>query len=204
MHKIHALSFALLAIAPFAQAAEQTRTLAPFSTITSKGNFVVTVQVGKAQALTVSGSDAVIKQVSTEVKGKELIIKADKVGSDISKVTITMPALTAFDAQDTVDATITDMSGENLSISYQGAGKLVASGKVNQLTMLLRGAGNFDTKALLAQNVDVTFDGMGSVKLYAQEKLNAVSRGFGELEYYGKPRSVTKTTKGRSVIKAAE
>jgi hypothetical protein len=76
----HALihSLAAIAAASFAlqaQAADQTRSVAPFTTISNSGPVNLFIEVGKAQSVVVSGSDDYLEDVRTKVSDGELRIK---------------------------------------------------------------------------------------------------------------------------------
>jgi hypothetical protein len=59
-------------------------------------------------------------------------------------------------------------------------------------------------KALIAQDADVTFRGIGDVSVHATNKLNASVQGLGNLTYYGKPASVSKSVSGIGNVTAAK
>ena len=176
----HALTLSIAAAAALfalqARAADQTRPLAPFDTVSNSGPVNLFIEVGKAQSVTVSGSDDYLEDLRTEVVDGELRIRIRN-GSHIddrhwgnTKVTITVPQLAAFNMSGAGNTTISHMSGDKLAIHFGGAGNLHADGTVRHLTM--------------------NIGGVGSVKVWASNDLNASLGGVGSLTYYGDPKTV--------------
>jgi hypothetical protein len=199
---------ALLLSSAFAHAAEQKRELPAFNAISSKGAMNMVVQVGPAQSVRVTGDDKFIGKVAMKVVGDELIVTIDneknvRLKSD-SKIYVTMPALKSFRAEGAGLAELNNISGDRMDIQFQGAGRLVANGKVKMLKMSAEGVGDVDTKALLAQQAHVNFEGIGRVKVYASERLDAAVEGMGTLNYYGNPKTVKKTVEGIGSVKAGD
>jgi hypothetical protein len=117
---------------------------------------------------------------------------------------VTMPALKAFRVEGAGLAELNNISGDRVDIQFEGAGRLVANGKVKMLKLNAQGVGDIDTKALLAQHANVNFEGIGRVKVYASERLDATVEGMGSLNYYGDPKTVNKTAEGIGSVKAGD
>lgn len=197
---------ALLLSSAFANAAEQTRAMPAFNGISSQGPINMVVEVGKTQSLVLKGDAKFLKRIATKVVDGKLIIsfpkdESDDVNSD-STIAISVPALTSFYLEGAGSAILKNIDGERIDIGFQGAGRLRASGKVRQLKLNAQGVGDIDTKALLAQNADVNFEGIGAVKIYASQKLDVSVQGMGSLNYYGNPRLVNKKVEGIGTVKA--
>ena len=197
------LAIATLVALP-ARAAEQARSVAPFTSVSNSGPIGITIDVGKAQSVTASGNDTFINELTTEVVDGELRIKLrDHVvhGSlGDPKVIITVPQLTRFTMAGAGATTITHMSGDRLDLNYSGAGSLKADGSVRALTLTVGGVGSIDARELHAQTADVTVGGVGSVRIYASERLDAAVGGVGSLTYYGSPKTVNSTGGGLGSI----
>lgn len=203
------LTLALFSLAALAHADEQTRSTAPFKSINIKGPISLTVDAGKAHSLKIRGDKEFIGRVSTEVADGQLNIRYTSDNNNLkikgdARIIITMPALTKLIANGAGETILTNLSGERLDISYSGAGRLAASGKVTWLRLKAQGVGEIDTQKLIATDADVNFDGIGAVKVYANGVLNAVVNGMGELVYYGKPRAVHKSANGIGAVKAGD
>jgi hypothetical protein len=206
----HALSLPLAAVAalfaPQAQAAEQTRTVAPFTTIAKSGPVVVHIEVGKPQSVTVSGSDDLVADLQADVVGNELKLHMRHETTtfnshhDDLRVTITMPQLTAFTMGGVGETTITHMSGDSLDVRFGGAGSLKAEGSVRNLTLNVGGVGSIDTRELHADTATVNVGGVGHVKVWAGTRLDATVGGVGSLTYFGEPKTVNTSGGGLGSI----
>jgi hypothetical protein len=206
----HALTLSLAAAASLfalqAGAAEQTRTVAPFSTVSNSGPISVHIEVGKAQSVTVSGSDELVGDLLTEVVGNELKLhmRHDTTHFDSHhdslRVTITVPQLTAFTMAGAGETRITHMSGPALDVRFGGAGSLKADGSVRNLTLNVGGVGSIDTRELHAESATVNVGGVGSVKVWASARLDASVGGVGSLTYYGDPKTVNTSGGGLGSI----
>ena len=202
------LVLALLLTSAFAGAAEQTRPLAAFNSISTEGPINMIVQVGQAQSFVLKGDDKFISSVETRVVDGKLFITFPKnkkntinISSD-TKILVGMPALRAFHVEGAGSAELHNISGDSIDIGFQGAGRLLADGKVKLLKLNAQGVGDVDTKALLAERANVSFEGIGAVKVHASERLDAVVQGMGSLNYYGNPRVINKTVEGIGSVKA--
>ena len=192
------------------QAAEQVRSVTPFKTIDSQGPVSLVVEVGKAYSVRVEGNQKFIDRVKTDVVNGELRLSfADKNSKNINiddgeRVVVTMPELTSFRGEGAGLMILNNVRTERFDVNYRGAGSLQMNGKVGQLRLNAEGVGEVDAKALIAQDADVTFRGIGDVSVHATNKLNASVQGLGNLTYYGKPASVSKSVSGIGNVTAAK
>ena len=204
----HLLLFAALVASPLAHADEQIRQVTAFNAIDIRGPISIEVESGKEHSLLLRGDQKFLSGVVTEVVNGELKIsmkdKNIKKTEGDPRVIVTMPQLRKLIADGAGEKILTKLNGPRVDISYQGAGRLLADGKIDWLRLKAQGVGEVDTQALLAKNVDVNFDGIGSVKVYSSGELNAVVRGMGELVYYGKPKVVHKSVAGIGSVSAAK
>ncbi|MBY0558170.1 MAG: DUF2807 domain-containing protein [Burkholderiaceae bacterium] len=190
------------------QAATENRKLPPFIAISTQGGFSMTVEVGSSQSLQINGDPQFIAKLRTEVVEKELRILAPdqdyESGKNSPFIKVTLPALSRLKVQGAGETLIQNVQGARLDIGYQGAGHLVAKGKVDYLRINAKGVGELDTKALQAKRVDVNFEGIGQVSVYASDTLNAIAKGMGELNYYGHPKTVNKSVSGIGSVSAKD
>ena len=193
---------AALLLPSLALAEDQVRKFDAFYGINVKGPISVYVDVGKTQSVTVSGSKDYIRKVRAVVEGGVLRVVYDKdeKGSisvkDGDKITVTVPVLTSFRVLGAGESRVTNINGERIDISFEGAGALYASGMVKLLRMKGQGVGQADLKDLKAERADVNFTGMGDISLYASDTLNLIVEGMGNFTYYGNPKHVNKSAKG--------
>lgn len=204
---VAAIASTLLAAAP-ALAAESARALPPFIAVNAKGAFAMTVEVGKAQSVVVSGDERFVAALKTVVVDNELQItmpdKSYNGAKDDPRITIVVPSLSRVKVEGAGETIISKVNTDRLDIGYLGAGHLVASGSVKYLRLNARGVGEVDTRALHAQRVDVNFEGVGNVSVHATDLLNAVAKGMGSLTYYGRPKTVNKSVSGIGSVSARD
>lgn len=199
---------AVLSVASLsAHADEQARSVTPFKGVAVHGPVNLTVEAGKSYSLKVVGDPRFIERVTSEVVGGELRLNMkDSPRTNIDsndRVIVTMPALQTFKGEGAGLMRLVNMRGEQLDVNYRGAGRLVIDGAVRELRLRAQGVGEVDTKALVAQDADVSFEGIGAVHIYAKDKLNANVRGMGNLTYHGNPRVVNKSVSGIGSVVAA-
>lgn len=193
---------AALLLPSLALADDQVRKFDTFYGINVKGPISVYVDVGKEQSVKVSGRKEYIDKVSTVVEGGVLRVvyentnKAPVNVKEGDKITVTVPALTSFRVLGAGESRVTNVNGERIDISFEGAGALYASGKVKLLRMKGQGVGEANLKDLKAERADVNFTGMGDISLYASDTLNLIVEGMGNFTYYGNPKHVNKSAKG--------
>lgn len=200
-----ALGFAAGAV----QAADQVRTVAPFTSIRVQGPISMTVDAGAAQqSLLVRGSDKFVNGLTSEVVNGELRLrmrdKSVTTTHDDQRIVIKLPQLRAFDAEGAGEIKLNNIRGERLDVNYRGAGSMAISGQVKTFKMSAEGVGEVDSKALVANDVDIRFQGVGDVKVYAKDRLDAKVQGMGSLSYYGNPRVVNKSVAGIGSVTARD
>jgi hypothetical protein len=79
-----------------------------------------------------------------------------------------------------------------------------ASGKLDTLIIHMQGAGDADFAKLIAQTVEVTVEGVGKVKVNAQQKLAATMNGLGAIIYSGHPADVSTHLNGFGSISQSD
>jgi len=206
------LIFGLLAtttlIAPLCFAAEQTREVPEFKTISSQGAYRLVINVGQKQSVIVTADDAELARVVTKVIGDELVISMPDTknykASDKIKISIRVAHLEKFTLEGVGSTTLNNISGERFEVNYQGVGNLIANGKVKQFVLNAEGVGSLNARELEAEHVDVKLEGVGSAKVRATESLLARVEGIGSLTYYGRPARVAKTVDGIGSVRAGE
>ncbi|WP_306395420.1 head GIN domain-containing protein [Telluria beijingensis] len=205
-----ALIATLLAVASFStQAADEVRSVTPFKTIDARGPVSLVVEVGKAHSVRVEGNQKFIDRVTTEVVGGELRLNFDDRGSksvnikDGERVVVTMPALASFRGEGAGQMILNNVRGDTFDVNYRGAGSLQMTGHVGHLRLNAEGVGEVVAKDLVAKDADVTFRGIGDVSVHATNRLNASVQGLGNLTYYGKPQSVSRSVTGIGSVNAA-
>ena len=207
MRSLFLLSFALLPL--FAHAHEQTRTTAAYDSINVRGPFDLEIEAGKAQSIKITGEQRYFERITTEVVDGRLTItfktKDEHIEiKNLPHIRVTLPALRQLIEEGAGQTVLSNVDSKRLDINYKGAGRLAASGKVQDLHLDAHGVGEVDLKSLIAQDANVDFEGVGSVKIYASRRLDLKAGGMGDLTYYGKPQFVNKMVGGLGSISAGD
>ncbi len=191
-----------------AHADEQVRNVTPFKGINVHGPVSLTVEAGKAYSLKVIGDPRFIDRVTSEVVNGELRLhmkESSRTSIESSdRIVVTLPELQTFRGEGAGVMRLNKLRGERLDVNYRGAGRLAIDGQVRELRLRAQGVGEVDTKDLITQAADVSFEGIGSVSVHAKDTLNAKVQGMGNLTYYGNPRIVNKSVSGIGSVVAVK
>lgn len=207
MRQLALLTLCLLPL--FAHAEDQVRTTQAYDSINVRGPFDLEIVAGQAHSLKISGDPQFFERIKTEVVDGRLNItfKTENKNLEIKNlphIRVTLPTLRNLTEEGAGQTVLSNIDSKRLDINYKGAGRLAASGKVQDLSLEARGVGEVDVKGLIAQDANVDFEGVGDVKIYASRRLDLLVSGMGDLTYYGKPRVVNKNASGFGNITAGD
>ena len=184
-------------IAGAAMAAESTQTfdLKDFTGIEVDGHVGLDVSVGEKFAVKVSGREADMERLRVEVRDGVLHIYKErrKRGSRRQRsrelhATIALPKLNSVDIDGMSDAKIRNIDSDNFSLSVDGHGELILSGKCGSSVIDIDGHAEIEGREFKCKNVSLKIDGHGEIELYAGETLAVDISGHGDVEIYGNPR----------------
>jgi hypothetical protein len=206
-----ALASAMLAIVPFAAAQDVTgsgksttvkRELPAFTSVEIRTSGKLTIIVGKAAPLEITADDNIEPILKTEVTSGRLVITSDKTFSTKTdlKFSVGVAELRSLAILGSADATVTGVAGDALAIDINGSGDAKLEGKIDKLTVSVKGTGDVEALKLAARSATITIAGSGDVKTAASESLTATIMGTGDVEYAGSPK-VTKTIMGSGEVK---
>jgi hypothetical protein len=199
---------AALLLPSLALAEDQVRNFDTFYGINVKGPVSVYVEVGKPQSVTISGEPEFIRRINADVNGGVLRVVYDETkrtsNKENNRITVTVPALTSYRILGAGESRVTNISGERIDISFEGAGAMYASGKVKLLRMKSQGVGQVTLKDLHAERADMDVNGMGDLTVYASDTLNLVANGMGSIKYFGHPKHFNKSANGLGSISAGD
>jgi len=180
----------------------ESRAVTDFRRIVVEGSADLSVRVGDATSVSVTGDDNLVALVTTEVRDGSLVIGM-KPGSYSTRVdlrvAITTPGLEALSIQGSSDAELSGISGETFSAEILGSGDVRASGKVDRLEAAVSGSGDLRLDGLESREAKVGISGSGDVDVWATEILVASVSGSGDVRYRGEPK-VTKSVAGSGSV----
>jgi Putative auto-transporter adhesin, head GIN domain len=172
------------------------RELAPFAALELAGANTVTVRVGPAQAVAVTGDDNLVDKVTTTVRADRLVID-DRGSFDTDapmSVTVSVPSLDALSLSGMGTVTVVGVTGPELTADLSGTGTLVVSGRVDRLTATQSGFGTLELGGLAARDVIARLEGTGDLNVRALSTLDATLTGTGSIVYSGSPSVTTHNT----------
>jgi len=184
----------------------ETRTLdlPAFTKLDLGGAFEVEVDFGKTQKVEITVDDNLWDNLDADVSGGRLSLswKKDCSPSDHCSAKITVTALDEFDLHGAGDIVMHGYRGKKLNFHVRGAGSAELDGAVDDLDLLISGAGDCDARDLKAKNVKVRVSGVGDCKVYASESIDARVSGVGNISYWGKPATKDTDVSGLGNIEA--
>jgi Putative auto-transporter adhesin, head GIN domain len=184
----------------------QVREVDDFDSIHMEGAARLEIAVGSKESVTIEAREESIDRVRTEVRGDTLHIRSKPKDWFISNgrprvtVKITLPALEYLKLEGGNDVRLTGLSGGETRIRAEGAAHIKATGRVDELTVHMAGAGHADLGGLVADEAKVTVDGVGSVYVHPKDSLDATMNGVGAILYSGSPREVNTRMNGLGTI----
>lgn len=163
--------------------------LKDFTSIDVGGAFDLEITLGSKQKVTMTIDDNLWDNLEVEVRGHTLEIGWDKSCSPDGDCTvvIVMEDLESMDIHGAADVDIDQYHGESFSFNVSGAASLEMNGKVDNLDISVSGAGDIDTRDLMAKNVEVSVSGAGNANVYASERFEGRVSGVGSIDYWGDP-----------------
>jgi hypothetical protein len=182
-------------------AAAQTRRLTAFSSVDLAGSSNVTIHVGGRQSVVVHADDNLLRQVTTQVHARTLIIGTTGTFTTKAPMTveISMPSLRALTLSGSGGISAGGVQAQRLSVALSGSGFVRASGTVTRLDVTLDGSGDAQLEQLAARDVHAVLSGSGRIVVHATNTLRASVPGSGTIAYSG-PAHVTTNITGSGAV----
>jgi len=186
----------LLIVAP-AMAAEisQTFDVKGFTGIEVDGHVELDVSVGEKFAVEISGREADMERLKVEVVDGVLRISKERpkrvYRRDRSKefhATISLPKLDSVKIDGMSDAEIRNIDSDNFSLTVDGHGELILSGKCGSAEIDIDGHAEIEGREFKCHDVTLNIDGHGEINLFADQTLAIDISGHGDVEIWGNPR----------------
>lgn len=176
----------------------EKRDVGAFKSIETNGAFEVQVTCQQPASFEIEGDDNLLPLVKTEVRNGVLRIYNDRSFSATRAISVRMalPDLEAISSNGASDIHVTNVKNDQLSISWQGAGKVDAAGDTKFVSISSTGAGKIDTGKLRAERAKVSVTGAAHVDVYASQQLDVTVSGVGQVNYGGNPPVVNKSVSG--------
>jgi hypothetical protein len=181
----------------------EIRKLAPFRGVELSGGNVVTIRVGRPQAVVVRADRDLLGRVTTVVRSGTLVI-GNKPGSMSSRtpmdVQISTPSLSALLLSGSGTISARGIHAARLKVVVSGSGVVEAEGRVIRLGVSLSGSGDATLGELVSRDAIATLGGSGTIVLTATKSLKAWVTGSGSILYAGNPASVAASVPGNGTV----
>jgi Putative auto-transporter adhesin, head GIN domain len=183
----------------------QKREIAPFTAISTEGDFTIEVTCQKDLSLEVEGDNNVLEFVTAEVSGGVLRLKNTKRYSvnEPVKFKISVPNLDGISVNGAGKIEIKGMNNEKFEIDSNGAPSIIVSGSTKLVDIDTNGAGQIDTHKLHASRAVVDSKGVSKIDLDVAEQLDVTISGPSSVIYRGDP-VVNKTVNGPGKVQKRE
>jgi hypothetical protein len=199
---------------PFVTAGErrtEIREIEDASSVVLRGAGDLTIRLGDAPSLTVTGGANVLERLTTEVEDDRLVIDLERgpivVGGNDLDFDITVTSLEAVliagsgsvsaefgDADDVTleirgsgEIETDELDATTVRASISGSGTIVPDGTAEELVVQVSGSGDVDASALRADRARVVLSGSGEISVDASDSLDVVLSGSGTVRYAGRP-----------------
>ena len=176
----------------------EKRDLGAFRSIETNGAFEIQVTCQQPASFEIEGDDNLLPLVKTEVRNGVLRIYNDDPFSATRPISVRMalPDLEAISSTGASDIHVTNVKNDQMTISWQGAGRIEAAGETKFVSISSTGAGKLDTAKLRAERAKVSVTGAAQVDVYASQQLDVNVSGVGQVTYHGNPGVVNKSVTG--------
>ena len=184
----------------------ETRTVAEFSKIHINGSTTVYITQGAVASVEVKAFSNLLPYFETKVSNGNLMLgykELTNVRNDNVEVFITMPMIEGISINGSSEVTTQGMfsASTEIVLSVNGSGTItMQQAQTNYLKAKISGSGEIGGYGIAAKEAEIDISGSGDVNLTVQEKLHAIIRGSGEINYKGSPTSVITDISGSGKV----
>jgi putative autotransporter adhesin-like protein len=171
----------------------EVRPLEPFTSIVVTevdSSYLVIEQTGE-ESVTVTAEENLVAMFTSEVRNGVLYLSFKKGNSFYGKrptYKVTVKQLRHLHVEGGVAIEARKLESEKLTILIEGAAGGNLSGRVDDLTIDVKGAGLLNAGELKAKRAKVSVMGAGQVTVNATDELDAEVKGAGIIWYIGEPK----------------
>ena len=171
----------------------EVRKVEPFTSIVLtdvESSYLVLEQTGE-ESLTITAEENLLDMFTSEIKDGALYLSFKKGNSFHGKrptYKITVKDLRRIHVQGGAAIEASKLESEQLTILIEGAAGGNLSGRVDDLTIEIKGAGWLSAGELKAKRAKVSVEGAGKVTVNASDELDADVSGAGIIWYIGEPK----------------
>ena len=185
-----------------APVSRETRPVTEFHAISVPGTIQVSVTVGKAASLELTGEADLLAKVTTTVKDGVLVLDTPRRMRNHShlRAIVTVPALDAIDVSGTAELKVTGLAAAGLAIRIPGTGTVTLAGTAGTIQASIDGTGQLDADQLAAKDARIAIGGTGQASLRASQSVDVTVTGTGSVDVAGNPPHVKKSVSGTGSV----
>lgn len=158
---------------------------ADFDKIDVTGVFEVTLTIQDGPpSVVVTVDDNLVDDLDVAVRDDRLRVGFESGSYDVDvqpTATVTVASLSDIDVSGASQLTVTELTGEELTIDVSGASDLVASGSIAKVSIDASGASDVDLLDLVITTADVDISGASNVELGHADRVNGELSGASNL-----------------------
>lgn len=158
--------------------------------LTSVGDLQIE-QTG-TESLTIEADPEVLPLLTSEVSGGVLrlgvVPGSQIVDSGPIVYRLTVATLDSLAVAGAGDATARALTADRLTVDISGSGGVTLGGTVVTQVVTISGAGDYDAEDLRSATAEITIEGAGDAVLQVADRLDATVGGVGSVEYIGDPQ----------------
>ena len=180
----------------------EDRTTTSFRRIRVAVGMKVIVGTGRETAVTLEAQENLLPQITTEVRGDELVVEATPPGVTSTQpitLTIAVPELDAVTLGAGASGTVEDMGG-SLAVDVSAGATIIAIGEVESLAVTASGGAAAKLGDLPAGSAVVTLTGGSTVELHVTGAVTGTADGGSSLVLTQQPGSVDVKTSGGATV----
>ncbi|MCO6512334.1 MAG: DUF2807 domain-containing protein [Aridibacter famidurans] len=205
------VAFAIAATAATTAAQDEyrseTRNVSGFTGVDIGGAMEAVITVGGSYEVVIEAKESVLKEIVTEVRNGNLIVKHDRDWNEKwdskkrgkIKVAVSLPSLDDLDISGASVAKVTGVNSDKIDIDVSGASSVSIDGSSRSATIDISGASNIKATSFTVDSADIDASGASSIKLNVVSELRADASGASSVCYGGSPR-VQKDTSGSASV----
>ena len=203
---------------------EDVREIINVNRIVLEGDGNVSVNMGEDETLMLIGDENLVKSVVTDVNDgllrisySEPLFQNDNTSIDII---VTVKNIEAVHLEGAGKITALHIEAEDLELFVSGSGKMnlnvdtetlvtkivgdgsiTVTGTTNRQVVLLEGSGFYNGASLSSLEAGVRVNGLGEIRIFVEDELNAISVNGGRIIYSGSPSISLSDVSGDGTIR---
>ncbi len=202
----------------------EAREVKDIQAVALEGVGTLLIAQGDTESLIIEAEPKVLRRIETEVRGGTLTIRPARSFTTREAITyhlmvkqlsaielsgagvVEVPALSSEQLRLTLDQagslTIEQLTATTLEVASSGNGAITLAGSVDQQTVTLSGAAQYDASGLQSRAAAISADGAAQAVVNVTETLQASAGGAARIQYIGNPEVSEDVSAAGSVVNA--